>query len=106
MVYIIRTLTASEATFLTTSSSLFSSDQQSPGSAVNLSPTPSHTVLAALSISNVYASPSTVQHLALATHEDPVVNLESAPAVVAAVVGAGANAQVDEPPAKMAKVII
>ena len=105
MFYIIRTLTASEATFLTASSSLFSSDQKSPGAAVNLSPTPpSHTVVAALTIPNIYASPSTVQHLALATHEDPVVKLESA--VVAAVGGAGDNVQVDEPPAKMAKVII
>ena len=60
--------------------------------------------MADVTIPIIYPSPSTrLQHLALATHDDPVVNLDSAPPVVG---GAGDNAQVDEPPAKIAKVII
>ena len=100
LVYIIRTLTSSNATFLTTSSSL-------SGAAVNLASTPSHTVVAALTIPNIYASPSSVQHLALATQEDPVVPVESGPAVVAAAVGgSGDNTTVGKPPAKEEKVFM
>lgn len=76
----------------------------SPGAAVNLSPTSSHTVVTDLTVPNVFASPSIVHHLAVASHEDPVVDLESAPdELLAAVGGAGDEAQVAkvDPPAKV-----
>ena len=99
LVYIIGTLSVSGASFLTTTGGTSSSSPP-------VQPTSSHTVMAALTVPNIYASPSSVQKLALASHEDPVVPLESAPAVVAALGGDGDNARVEEPAAKKAKVMI
>ena len=147
--YLVRTLTASEATFLTSTASgsgsnTIASDsapssqsyRNSPGAAVKLAPSfsnaapappsslshtspaapPSslshtmpppasslshispppaasltHTVMVDLTVPNIYASPSSVQKITLATQEDPIVPVD-AHHVIAALRGSGDSA--------------